>query len=218
MAKGKSQGKAPGGKPAAADDSLDFTASEPGKSSAAASRRKKPAARVEPVRAERSRSLTVPVLIVGAIVIGTIFFMADRSSKEVVTTKPGKPVAPGQKAAPARQPPPTTAAPALRSPAPPAPQVNAPPSPPSSSAGGHRRAIPAEFRTALLEYASKSGGKAIALALDADGRWAYGSVSGFASHEEAIKEVLADCARYKATAGIQENCKLYAIGDKIVWQ
>ena len=79
------------------------------------------------------------------------------------------------------------------------------------------RTLPADFLKAFQEYAAKSGNKAMALALDADGRSAFVGVAGYTTQSEANEEALSECTRFKPQNGVQENCRLYAVGDKVVW-
>ena len=77
--------------------------------------------------------------------------------------------------------------------------------------------MPAEFMQAFLEYARKPGSKAIALALDKDGKSAFGSVARHATQKEANEDALSECTRFKTQAGIQASCRLYAVGDQVTW-
>jgi hypothetical protein len=77
--------------------------------------------------------------------------------------------------------------------------------------------IPTEFMQAFQKYTAKSGNKAIALALDNQGRHAFGSIAGHATQAQANEEALAECRTYKTQAGVQGDCRLYAVGDKVVW-
>ena len=77
--------------------------------------------------------------------------------------------------------------------------------------------MPPEFLKAVQEYNTKPGYKAIALALDSDGKWAYGSISGWAAQPGANDEALAECARFALKSGARSACKLFAVGDKVVW-
>jgi len=77
--------------------------------------------------------------------------------------------------------------------------------------------LPAEFLQLFQTYKAKPAPKAIALALDPGGRWAYGSIAGYSTQAEANDEALSECARSKAPSDIKEKCRLYAVGDKVVW-
>jgi adenylate cyclase len=163
-----------------------------------------------------SRSLTVPVLIILAIAVVVAFAMTKRSSKQPATPAPSAtPSAPPYQSPPPFKPPQTyTPSPKVQTAPPPA---SAQPPAASAPQSMNTRAIPAEFLKAFQEYATKSGGKAMALAVDSNGRYAYASISGMSTQSDASAEALSDCTRFKTQSGIQENCKLYAVGDKVVW-
>lgn len=221
MSKNKSRRKAKQrSAPAAADsaaDSLDFSHIGPSKVPAPGAGAKpvgRKASRsgsapgVSPVKttgtpdqdkAGRSRRLAVPLLIIIATVLVVAFATTERSSKELATPDlSATPTSPTSRSPPTYK----------------APQASAPPSSPQSV---QPPALPAEFLKAFQEYAAKSGNKAMALALDSDGRSAYVGVSGSATQSEANEEALSECTRFKAQSGVQENCRLYAVGDKVVW-
>jgi hypothetical protein len=79
------------------------------------------------------------------------------------------------------------------------------------------RTIPPEFLQAFQDYGKLAGSKAIALALDDQGRWAYGIIARHATQPEANQEALLECAGFKAQSDVQENCRLYAAGDRVIW-
>ena len=78
-------------------------------------------------------------------------------------------------------------------------------------------AVPTTFLQPFQAYTAESGHKAIAMALERDGRFVYASVSRHPVQAEASQEALSDCARFRAEAGLRENCRLFAVGDAIVW-
>ena len=78
-------------------------------------------------------------------------------------------------------------------------------------------AWPADFLQAFQEYAGKPGSKAMAMALDGGGRMAWIGVFERATQSEANDEALSQCMRHKTQSAVQENCRLYAVGDEIVW-
>lgn len=188
-------------KPPSAEESLDFTPVKPAK----------PAARTRPESADRdkagrSRRGVVLALIVIAVAIGVVVVVSQDSSPPPVTSE----------ATPAPAPPEIQTAPESPS-KPPLPATRSQPQG-SAPHSVDARPIPAEFLKRYEEYAARpSGGKAIALALDADGGWAYGTVSGVAAQSDADEEALSECARYQKETGVQENCRLFASGDKRVW-
>jgi hypothetical protein len=60
--------------------------------------------------------------------------------------------------------------------------------------------------------------RAIALAGDPQNRWVAGISSGQASREEAEQEALAECREQRARQRMQDPCRLYGVGDEIVWR
>ena len=157
------------------------------------------------------RRLVLRIVIIVTIGLVIAFAMSQRSSDEAVTPQPSDvPAPPAHQTLPK---PPQTSAPSTKVPTPPQPPTPAPPTLQNVPAP----AIPAEFVRAFKEYAARSGSKAIALALDSNGRFAYGSIAGYSTQAEASEEALSECTRFRAQAGIQENCRLYAAGDKVVW-
>ena len=222
MSKDKYRPKA--GKPSAPatpksdDDSLDFShLGEPApvadpKPAAKKAKRRRPAAVVQPQKATVSsepdkatgfRRVAVPLLIVIAVALIVVFAMIDHSSKEVAAPPPS--------AAPTRAPPQATPSPKGRT----SPSQADTQAPPGSMAKA--TPIPAPFLKAFDDYATKSGGKAMALALDSNGKSAYVSITGYATQDQAVEEAMSECTRHKIQAGVQENCRLYAVGDKVVW-
>ena len=114
--------------------------------------------------------------------------------------------------------PPPAAAPKARMPA--TPQASPAESPPPAAAApqpAQKRPWPADFLNAFQEYAGKPGSKAMAMALDADGKMAYIGVFERATQAEANEAALAECMRFRAQSAVQENCRLYAVGDEVVW-
>jgi hypothetical protein len=149
------------------------------------------------------------LLVIVAIGATIAFFMTERAAEETKAPQP----APKSSKPPPFQPP--TATPAPKAPAP-APKTQTPAqaaAPPETQPP----AIPAEFLKAYKDYAARSGNKAIALALDANGRFAYGAIAGLATQKEASDEAISDCTRFRTQSGIRASCRLYAIGDKVVW-
>ena len=207
------------GAPAPADagaDSLDFTQAAPAASPApppvdhatplrrASSRKRSPAAVPAQAAPQRTRSIAIPLLIAAAIGVAA-YVVSDRSAQA--------PTPPTAKA-PAPLPPP-----AYKAPQTPAPAAKAPASPPAPADAPSvgPPALPAEFLQLFQTYSAKPAPKAIALALDPNGRWAYGSIAGYSTQAGANEEALSECARFKAQSDIKEKCRLYAVGDKVVW-
>ena len=144
----------------------------------------------------------VPLLVIVAIGATIAFFMTERAPEETKAPQP----APKSSKPPPFQPPTATPAPKAQTPAQSAPPPETQPP-----------AIPAEFLKAYKDYAARSGNKAIALALDTDGRFAYAAIAGPATQKEASDEAISDCTRFRTQSGIKASCRLYAIGDKVVW-
>ena len=94
------------------------------------------------------------------------------------------------------------------------PPLNATPATPAPQ---HVPAVPTAFLEPFQAYAAEPEPKAIALALDRDGRFAYASVSAHSTQDKAGAEALSDCESHRANGGIKQSCRLFAIGAKIVW-
>lgn len=207
MSEPPSKGKPPG---TPAGDSLDFTAAKPAKPAApAAPRRRKGPASEKP-----SGSRKTFVMLLGAIAVAAVvaFALKDELPKEPEPSKSAvvEPAAPPEQSptvssAPQPYPPPVQTAP---------PPGSAPAQPPELQAV---RAMPPEFLKAVQDYNTKPGYKALALALDSDGKWAYASIAGWATQRGANEEALSECAKFKTKSGAQSECKLFAVGDKVVW-
>lgn len=186
--------------------SLDFTdrspaTPSPGADARPARRPRKTTGSSDPDKARSSRRLAVPFLIVIAIALVVAFALTRRPAKEPVTPSPS-----ATPASPTQRSPSTQKTPQADTP----PLAAAPQSTPT-------RTLPAEFLKAFQEYAAKSASKAIALALDNDGRSAHVSVFGYSTQSEANEAALSECTRFKVQSGVQENCRLYAAGDEVVW-
>lgn len=164
------------------------------------------------IEAAPSRSLAVPLVIVAVVGVAALYAMTDRPKEAVTVAPPAKTAPPVYQSAPAAKaqhpnvPPPK--------PKPVAPPVEAAAPPPSSSSPP---IMSAEFMQAFLDYAKKPGSKAMAVAVDLNGKSAFGSVARHASQKEANEDALSECARLKTQAGIQASCRLYAVGDQVTW-
>lgn len=187
------------------DDSLDFTPPEPAKPPAAAPKRPRPKRAAEPAKAP-PRKVGFPVLIAGAIILAVVFFMARESSNEVAPPPQAKKKAAAPKTAPkskAAQPYP--------------PPVSMPTTPQAPAPGVEARVLPPDFLKAVQQYNTKAGFKAMALALDPDGKWAYGTITGWATQAGANEEAVAECEKFKIESKAQSTCRLFAVGDRVVW-
>ena len=215
-----SAGKPPD-KPDSGDDSLDFSEIGPSRAPRAerpepapvdhhpqrpaAKRRRAPPVAPPRVQAKAARRRIGAVLIAIAIVAGAAFVMLDQEPTDPAPAGPAKPKPPpASQGAPVQKPAPSAQSPA--SPATPVPEQ-----------GAAAPTIPPEFLKAFKDYAARPASKAIALALDRNGRWSFGVIANHATQADADAEALAECTKNKAQSGIQENCRLYARGDKVVW-
>ena len=191
------------------NDSLDFTHPGTRKRPAAAAPRRKPV----PVSAgkkkpKRGRAGLI-IFVASAIAVAAVWTTSDRDAKDTPTAKQ-----PTAKSAP--EPQPRATAPKAAQPYPPPTKLHTPDAPPPPK-GVQVGTLPPEFLTIVQTYNTKAGFKAIALALDGDGKWAYGSISGAAAQKTANDDALAECARFGLQSGAKSDCKLFAIGDKVVW-
>jgi hypothetical protein len=209
-------------KPDAERDSLDFTDGSPRVDHVApisrdASKRRS-ASNVRPGKTPGSgelekprgfRRVVVPVLIIIAVGLTVRLVMTERGPEELTSpSRPAKPTPPTYPTTPAPKPPQTSTPPA---------KVQTPPSQADAPQTLQPPAIPAEFLQVFQTYSGKTAPKALALALDSKGRWAYGSIAGYSTQSGANEEALSECARFKAQSDIQEKCRLYAVADKVVW-
>ena len=68
------------------------------------------------------------------------------------------------------------------------------------------------------EYRALPEQRAMALAGDPRrDRWVTGISAGHESSEEAEADALAECGRRRAQRRMRAACRLYAVGDEIVW-
>jgi len=77
--------------------------------------------------------------------------------------------------------------------------------------------ISAKFLRELQAYKSRIGPRAFALAVDDNGSWVSGSVSGVEAQAAANQEALSQCKGTREKAQIQAPCRLFAVEDKVVW-
>lgn len=185
-------------------DSLDFT--EPAVVQPSAPKRV-PRPRAAPAEPKRSRK--VLVLLLTALGIGVVVYTLMEEETDVIATAP-VPVRPGTPTVERER---SSSTPQVNTPAP-APVPPRPAAPVESTAPP---AIPADFLKAFEAYQKQAGAKAIALALDSAGRWAFGNVAGFAAQSTANQEALAECAKFAPQSGVQASCRLYASGNSVVW-
>jgi hypothetical protein len=70
------------------------------------------------------------------------------------------------------------------------------------------------FEEALDVYRLSSGKKALALAVDENGKKAFAALYGSWSQKSADRKALDGCNRNAARRGIQAQCYLFATGDE----
>jgi hypothetical protein len=192
-----------------APDSLDFRDLGPAKPAETPGAKyvpkpKQAAVKVLVEPAPKSRGgIVLPAAIAGAIALAIAYVTAEPEAPAPAAPVKATP-APVQKAPLYAAPKATKPAVTATVPPPPAPRVQMP-------------AVPTAFLQPFQAYTIEAGSKAIALALDRDGRFAHAIVARHPVQAEANGEALADCERYRAGAGVQEPCRLFAVGDRIVW-
>ena len=59
--------------------------------------------------------------------------------------------------------------------------------------------------------------RAIAIAGDPDGVWVGAAAGSADSRAEAEQAVLSECRRKRMQRRMQASCRLYAVGDDVVW-
>ena len=75
-----------------------------------------------------------------------------------------------------------------------------------------------DFDKAFDRYERLPPYKAMAYAKDSGGHWAYGYAEGQYTQESANELALYECERRLAKYKVLSGCKLYAVGDTIVWK
>jgi hypothetical protein len=149
--------------------------------------------------------------------------IAVAAAAYVVTVRLDKDAAPPTPAAKTAQAPPIATGTAVPPPAPvraappPPPKPAATPPKPTPPAPPRSPAIPDAFLKELQEYKERPNSKALALAVDASGGWAFGAVAGLPRAKAANDEAMFDCERFREQASVQSPCRLFATDDKIVW-
>jgi hypothetical protein len=82
--------------------------------------------------------------------------------------------------------------------------------------------VPAEPHPDLAElwrsYQALPAERALAVAGDPRRLWVAGLVGGEPTREEAEWSALAQCGQRRAARRLQVPCRLYAVGDEIVWE
>ena len=72
------------------------------------------------------------------------------------------------------------------------------------------------FQKVYERYTGYETRKALALARDEDGQWAYGYARGQESEMQAVNTAKQQCERQRARYGVRVSCRTYAVGDEIV--
>lgn len=67
------------------------------------------------------------------------------------------------------------------------------------------------------EYVKMPPERALAIAGDPARLWVGAASGGYPSQEMAEESVVAECTRRRSLRRMQEPCRLYAVGDDIVW-
>jgi hypothetical protein len=75
----------------------------------------------------------------------------------------------------------------------------------------------AGIRGLWREYQGLPSYRALALAGDPDRVWVAGAAGGRLSQAEARTAALEECAAHRQERRMQAPCRIYAIGDRIVW-
>ena len=73
------------------------------------------------------------------------------------------------------------------------------------------------FEAAFDQYRADRRFKAMAVAADEAGEWAYGAAYDVQSERSAVENALDECEINRGRYAVQADCRLYAVGDRIVW-
>ena len=77
---------------------------------------------------------------------------------------------------------------------------------------------PKQFKDGLEAYAVYPKQKALALALDARGRWTFGFFTGEATQQDAVERALHECRRRLPRLSMEADCRIYALNAETVWE
>lgn len=78
--------------------------------------------------------------------------------------------------------------------------------------------VPFKAQAKIMEYNEQPESKIFILAVDLNGRFAYGSASGQESLKEAAKIAVAMCDESRAAQGVSGKPYIYSINDKVVYK
>jgi hypothetical protein len=67
------------------------------------------------------------------------------------------------------------------------------------------------------DYEKMPAERALAIAGDPARRWVGAASGGYPTREMAEESVVAECMRRRSARRMQQPCRLYAVGDEIVW-
>jgi hypothetical protein len=71
-----------------------------------------------------------------------------------------------------------------------------------------------DFGEVVRHYQTLASNKALALATEANGRWAYGARYASGSPAGAIEDALEECRTRARSGGMRARCILFAIGNE----
>lgn len=77
-----------------------------------------------------------------------------------------------------------------------------------------------EFDVFFDKYKTYNAKKAIAMAIDKDGKYAYGYAYGYPTKISVVKRAIEECEKNKIKHNVdtKAECKIYALGNKIMKQ
>ena len=87
----------------------------------------------------------------------------------------------------------------------------------SQSTSSQNQTLLPAFTRFFEEYSAKKDKKALALAHDSNRREAWGYGFGYSSQTQANDRALLECRNRLAEYRVNADCKLYAIGNDVVW-
>ncbi len=76
----------------------------------------------------------------------------------------------------------------------------------------------ARFSRLWMRYTGLPSERALVIAGDPDRRWVGSAVGGHASRAAAESAAFAECDERRIARRLQARCRLYAVGDEIVWR
>ncbi len=76
----------------------------------------------------------------------------------------------------------------------------------------------ARFARLWIRYTGLPNERALVIAGDPEQRWVGSAVGGHASRAAAESAAFAECDERRIARRLQAGCRLYAVGDEIVWR